>query len=222
MSDSPSNSGTAEVSGNVRVETLPDQITVTMPAERSAREFIVCGFLFIVVLVVFDDSIFHYLAGAGVIPVALAARIGPWIKPVPSLFSPFASLAIWCIVMGQILFDSLRGLLGGRQVLRCTRTRIEIVDIDFGRVWRRRFFSRSKIDEIVFGAPGFRLGSRRGMSFVAAGDRVRVLPGLKAPEAQRVLKEMKRLGFDVVSDPHLLRMVELEQTRRKYVFPLFR
>jgi hypothetical protein len=193
-----------------------------MPAERSAREFIVCGFLFIVVLVVFDDSIFRYLVSAGAIPAELAARIGPWIKPAPSLFSPLASLSIWCIVMGQILFDSLRGLLGGRQVLRCTRGRMEIIDIDFGRVWRRRFFARTKVREIVFGAAGFTLGSRRGLSFLTAGKRVRLFPGLKAPEAERVLNEMKRLGFEVVRDPHLVRMVELEQTRRKYVFPMFR
>jgi hypothetical protein len=222
MSESPSNSGTAEVSGNVRIEALPDRLTVTMPAERTTREFIVCGFLFIVVLVIFDDSIFHYLAGAGLIPAALAGRIGHWIKPAPSLFSPFASLAIWCIVMGQILFDSLRGLLGGRQVLRLSRGRLEIVDVDFGRVWRRRFYARNKVEEIVFGAAGFALGSRRGLSFITAGKRVRVFPGLRAPEAQRILTDLKRLGFNVVRDPKMLLMVEMEQTRRKYVFPMFR
>src|SRR5271165_6075435 len=137
MSEFPSNSVTAQISGNVRIEVLPDQLTVTIPAERSAREFLACGFVLLVIAVVFDSAIFHYLAGAGVIPVGLAARIGPWIKPAPSIFSPFASLFICCLVMGQMALDAFRGLLGGRQILRCTRARLEIIDVDFGRVWRR-------------------------------------------------------------------------------------
>jgi hypothetical protein len=193
-----------------------------MPAERSAREFLACGFVLLVVLVLFDSAIFHYLVGVGLLPVVLAARIGPWIKPAPSIFSPFASLFICCLVMGQMAFDGFRSLLGGRQILQCTRARLNVTDVDLGHVWRRRHFAKKRIEEIVFGAVGLTIGSRRGLSFLADGRRVRIFPGLRAPEAQRILTELKRLGFDTVRDPEMLLMIEMEQTRRKYVFPIFR
>jgi len=221
MSDFFLNSDTTEVTGNTRIESLPDRLTVTMPAERSAREFVACGFVLLVVLVIFDSAIFHYLAGVGLISAAMAARIGPWIRPAPSIFSPFVNLFICCLVMGKMAFDAFRGLFGGRQTLRCTRTRLEVTDIDLGRIWRRRIFPKKQVGEIEFGGIGMTIGSRRGLSFVADGKRVRIFPGLKAPEAQRILAELKRLGFDTVRDPSMLHMVELEQTRRKYVFPIF-
>jgi hypothetical protein len=222
MSDFFPNSDTTEVSGNTRIESLPDRLTVTLPAERSLREFVACGFVLLVVLIIFDSAIFHYLAGAGFISAATAAHIGPWIRPAPSIFSPFVKLFICCLVLGKMAFDALRSLFGGRQIMRCTRSRMEIVDMDLGRVWRRREFARKHLEEIVFGSVGMTIGSRRGLTFVADGNRVRIFPGLKAPEAERILAELKRLGFDTMRDPQMLHMVELERTRRKYVFPTFR
>jgi hypothetical protein len=222
MSDFFLSSDSTQVTGNTRIESHPDRLTVTMPAERSAREFVACGFVLLVVLVVFDSAIFHYLAGVGLISGAMAARIGPWIRPAPSIFSPFVNLFICCLVMGKMAFDAFRGLFGGRQILRCSRSRMEIVDVDLGRKWRRRIYARKHVEEFGFGGAGMTIGSRRGLTFVADGTRIRIFPGLKAPEAQSILAELKRLGFDTVRDPEMVRMVELEQARRKYVFPIFR
>lgn len=222
MSDAPSHSERAQVAGNVRIEVLPDQITVTMPAERSAREFLACGFVLLVILILFDNSIFHYLVGAKLLAAGLVARVGPWIKPAPSIFSPFASLFICLLVMGQTAFGAFRRLFGGRQILRCTRGRLEVVDVDLGRAWQQRHYARKEIEEIVFGSAGFTLGGRSGLSFLAGGKRVKVFSGLRAPEAEKILTELKRLGFDTVRDPQMLLMVEMERTRRKYVFPIFR
>jgi hypothetical protein len=222
MSDAPSHSVTGQVAGNVRIEVLPDQLTVTMPAERSAREFLACGFVLLVILILFNNSIFHYLVAANLLSAALVERIGPYIKPAPSIFSPFVSLFICCLVMGQTALEAFRRLLGGRQTLLCTRNRLELTDADFGRIWRRRAYTRKGIEEIAFRPPGFTIGARSGLSYLVAGKRVKVFSGLRAPEAERILTELKRLGFDTVHDPQMLLLVEMEQTRRKYVFPIFR
>jgi hypothetical protein len=49
----------------------------------------------------------------------------------------------------------------------------------------------------------------------AAGKRIKMLYGLKSVEANKILNELQRLGFDVSRDPGMPMMVEMEEAHRR-------
>lgn len=49
----------------------------------------------------------------------------------------------------------------------------------------------------------------KGLTFTVHENEVKVLSGLKAIEAQQVLGELHRLGYQVVTDPAMKMLIEM-------------
>lgn len=100
--------------------------------------------------------------------------------------------------------------------LRCTSEGIEVIQVRLGREVRRRWFPKAEMMRVRFAAddlPWF--GSPSYLGFRAGEKDVLVLRGLQSVEAQLILNEVQRLGFDVVRDVGMRMRVEIEQSRRK-------
>jgi hypothetical protein len=122
-------------------------------------------------------------------------------------FLPFFALLLAIVV---------RYLFVGIHNLRCTRETLEVIDIFHGRAKQTKFYTRSEVKTIRFGAVSYsKYGGIGGLIFEAAGKRIKTLYGLKCAEAQDILDELQRLGFDVYRDPGMPMMVEMELSRRK-------
>lgn len=121
-----------------------------------------------------------------------------------------------------LLLSAIRAfqyLFVGVHNLRCTRENLEVIDVFHGRAKKTRSYKRSDVTGISFGTVSFsRYGATGGMIFEAAGKRIKALYGLKCVEAQKLLNELQRLGFDVCRDPGMPMMIEMEQSRRKSWF----
>ncbi len=103
--------------------------------------------------------------------------------------------------------------------LHCTRESLEVINISRGKVRRARAFQKTDVMQIQFGAVSFsKYGAINGLIFKAAGRKVKIFSGLKSPEAQKILDELHRLGYDVLRDVGMPMMVEMELERRKSVF----
>lgn len=186
-----------DVSGNVRITILTHELVVTIPATRADLSAILSALLiafFLYKLVdVIRDLVIGHPGSEGLIASALVVL-----------------LALW------IVFQLSRGLFGHREVLRCTEDQLEITEFDFGHAWRRRSFFREDVKQIEFAAVGFsRYGAILGLRFSAGGRQVKLLRGLRAIEAHKILVEFEKLGFDTKVDPAMPMMMEIEESRRR-------
>lgn len=101
--------------------------------------------------------------------------------------------------------------------LRCTRDNLEVIDLVRGRTRKTRVFLRTAVREIRFGPVSYgRYGAVCGLIFTVADEKVKVLSGLQCVEAQKILDELQRLGYDTVRDVGMPMMVEMEESRRKF------
>ena len=110
------------------------------------------------------------------------------------------------------------GILRGLSVhnLRCTRDNLEVIDVFYPRTRRIRAYARTDVKQIRFGPASFsKYGAIGGLIFEATGKRIKVLYGLKCVEAQAILDQLRRLGFDVFADVGMPMMIEMEQSRRR-------
>lgn len=120
------------------------------------------------------------------------------------------------IIIGVVLVAGLfRYLFVGVHNLHCTRGKLEVIDVIRGRTKRVRSYPLTEIKGITFGAVSFsRYGATGGLIFEVGEKRIKALYGLKCIEAQKVLDELQRLGFDVCRDVGMPMMIEMEQSRR--------
>ena len=167
-----------EVSGNVRITTLPDGLIVTIPATRPASSAVLPGLL-CTFLLYMSGGLVHELLNnlnegkAAVLP------------------------GVVLLIFSWMVFQLSRLLFGRREVLRCTNEDLNIIKVDFGYAWRRRSFLRQDIKGIEFVAVGFsRYGSVTGLRFNTAGKQIKLLRGLRSVEAQTILTKLSELGFD--------------------------
>jgi len=114
---------------------------------------------------------------------------------------------LWLVMIALSL---LGAMLKGHDTLRCTRDEIEVIHTFRGRVRRQRSFSKAAVKRV-------QLGSAHLMFYVS-GKRTQCLLGLKSIEAQRILSELRRLGFDAVDDIGMPMAVEIEQASRNFWF----
>jgi hypothetical protein len=113
------------------------------------------------------------------------------------------------------LLIALRALYPGTDELRCTKEQIRVSSMVRGRSKRVRDFSTSAVRRIQYVQQDFPwFGSSPCLGFRSGNKAVTCLPGLKAKEAQRILDELGRLGLDVIRDPDMPVMVEMEQSDR--------
>jgi hypothetical protein len=167
-----------EVSGNVRITTLPDGLIVTIPATRPASSAVLPGLLCAFLL---------YMSGGLVHELLNNLNEGK------AAMLP----AVVLLIFSWMVFQLSRLLFGRREVLRCTNEDLNIIKVDFGYAWRRRSFLRQDIKGIEFVAVGFsRYGSVTGLRFNTAGKQIKLLRGLRSVEAQTILTKLSELGFD--------------------------
>ncbi len=121
------------------------------------------------------------------------------------------------VLLFAIAINLLRPLFGSRQAMQCTRDELELTSIDFGRVWRKRFFPTAEVGATEFGVHSIsRYGVTKGLVFLVRKKRVKALRGLKAKEAQQILEIMRRLGFNVSLDPAMKMMIDLEESPGRF------
>jgi hypothetical protein len=170
--------GSSEVSGNVRIRTLPQELVVTIPATRKASSVVLPGLL---------SAFLLYMSG-GLVHELLDDLSGSKAIVLP---------AVVLLIFSWMIFQLSRLLFGRREVLRCSNEDLNIISLDFGYAWRRRSFLRQDIKGIEFVAVGFsRYGSVTGLRFNAAGKEIKLLRGLRSVEAQTILTKLSELGFD--------------------------
>lgn len=128
-----------------------------------------------------------------------------------------AAFSASSIITIGVLFlaGALQYLFVGVHNLRCTRDYLQVIDVIRGRTTRTRSFLRTEVKDIRFGAVSFsRYGSIGGLIFEVAGKKIKALYGLRCIEAQKILDELQRLGFDVCRDVGMPMMIEMERSRR--------
>jgi hypothetical protein len=192
-----------EVSGNVRISILPRGLIVTIPATRTASSVLLsallCAFILYKSVEIIRDLMTDHRGSEA------------------SIFSVLVSLICFWMI-----FQLSRLLFGHREVLRCTEDGLEITDCDFGYAWRRRDFFRRDVERIEFAAVGFsRYGAVTGLRFNADGKQMKCLRGLRSVEANKILSELRTLGFDTTVDPAMPMMMEIEESRRRSFWDLF-
>lgn len=79
-----------------------------------------------------------------------------------------------------------------------------------------RSFPRECVKRIRFGQVAYsRYGGTTGLIFTVDGKQEKILYGLECIEAQKILDELQRLGYDIVRDVGMRMMVEMAESRRK-------
>jgi hypothetical protein len=109
-----------------------------------------------------------------------------------------------------------RGVLySGAVNLSCTQDEVQATWIRFGKVKRVLSFPKNEVTRFQY-VDGFNpFSGRSSYLCFSVGERsVKCLPGLKCVEAQLILNELERMGFDVVNNPAMSGMVQMEQSRR--------
>jgi hypothetical protein len=181
-----------QTTGGFRIETHPDEIIVTkaVSAEDATA----------------TKRWLRYCAYGALLSCALFALL------ISARRYPLFLTILLAIAVLQYLF-------GGVHNLRCTRESLDVVDIVHGRIRRTRSFPQSEVKRVRFAAVSYsKYGAITGLVFTAAGKNIKTLYGLKCVEAQQILYEIQRLGYDVEHDVAMPMMVEMEQSRCKSWF----
>jgi hypothetical protein len=93
----------------------------------------------------------------------------------------------------------------------CTRSSILVTQKLWLRGVRTRCFAREYVSRLQFVQPDLPwFDTPSYLGFRAAGKPCACLPGLKCIEAQRVLDELERLGYDTLRNPHMSVMIQME------------
>jgi hypothetical protein len=181
--------------GGFRIEIYPDELTVT--ADRSAvqpRKKSAMGIFFMALVGIFVAFYFLFVF----LPAILNGG--------------FTYLAIVALLIAPSL---LWAYLRGSKNLHCTHDNLEVIQVSNGRVRNKWLFPKDAVKGICFAPVSYsKYGSICGLVFTAQGKKVKILYRLECPEAQTILKQLDRLGFDVVHDVGMPMMVEMALERR--------
>lgn len=125
------------------------------------------------------------------------------------------SIAAWIVLPTIFALLALRIYFTPDHNLQCDRDELKVVDVLHGKTGSILRYERSEVKGIRFGTVAIsRYGGTGGLIFDAFGEQVKCLYALKCVEAQKILTELQRLGYDVTTDPGMPMMVEMEQSRR--------
>jgi hypothetical protein len=201
MSQTATKTSDMVVSGGCRIEIAPDQVSATRSrsawalGEKWVLRYILtvagCAFMIFISISNAISRSSHPLLVSAMITIALLA-------------------VAWVLA-----------LLRGKVNLRCTREYLELTRVRRGRVLRVRSFLRTEVERIQFvDGSFFHSGARGSLGFIASGKKYEVLNCLLSVEAQKIIDECARLGYDVVRDIGMPMMIEMERSRRKsWFFP---
>lgn len=200
------------MSAQINVST--DEMNVVIPANRSRQTMVfgVIGFFFL------------WWQGLKLVRAA-ETSLHTFTQTQSGVRGWLFGLVLVCLPVVGILFllwmaiQVLRPLFGSQQTMRCTRAEIQLTSIDFGRTWQRRSFAREDVRSLTFAAVSVsKYGAVNGLRFQVNKKQVKTLRGLKAAEAKQILGELRRLGFDVLIDPAMKMIIEIEQSRDRSIF----
>ncbi len=121
---------------------------------------------------------------------------------------PLTILILGCIFVGWIGFRWSAAAWPSDETLHCDQTGLTISlipSLDFhNRIWKTKSYALADIKDLRFAVYASAKGaSIYGFRFRANGRRHKTLPGLEAPEAQKILTALQRFGVDVVLDDKL-------------------
>ena len=193
---------------SAQIEASPDELVVQLFPDRSRRTLIwsVVALLFLLA---------QGIRIVMVVEAKLHRGSGSWLYYVAIIGLPL--LGVLLLLWMALQFS--RPFFGSQQSLRATSAGLEVASSDFGRTWQKRAFSKEEVRSITFGAFSVtRYGAVNGLRFAAQRKEIKILRGLKAVEAQSVLAGLRRLGFDVVIDPAMKMVIEIEQARDRSFF----
>jgi hypothetical protein len=141
----------------------------------------------------------------------LIAAILLTIVMIPS-YGDLELLLVMLLIVGiSVLFRSFQG----RNDIYCTRDTFQVIHVKYGKTAASWNFPRSEMGPIQFTVfSSGRYGTTCGLAFTVQSKKVKVLSGLKVVEAQKILIELGRLGFEAPRDVAMPMMVEIEMERR--------
>jgi hypothetical protein len=222
MAETITNSAEVIKAGGFRIEIRLEELTVcedrTAFDQNAKKRFLMIFLLsivfwFIPSISIFFDPKFQYdLSLLWLKPGLLFA----WPPSEQALLSLYANL-----VLVVILITFFIALRKGKMKLRCTPDVIEVIDLYRGRVRKTYSYARSEVKKLQYDARLSILSESGSLVFNVRGERMRCFSRLKCLEAQRILDELRRMGYDIVRDPGMKMSMEMEQTRRKRPFVLF-
>jgi len=132
---------------------------------------------------------------------------------------PLSLVLLGAIFMGCVATRYLLAAYPSDETVHCDRSTLTVSKVPWLDVrnskWTTRSYSLRDVSHLRFGVIASAKGSSiYGIRFVAAGKKLKVLPGLEAPEAAEILQGFKALGADVVDDPKLSKKVDGALCRR--------
>jgi hypothetical protein len=132
------------------------------------------------------------------------------------------SLLVWLFIAISFVFALRIMMLQIRKRLRFTPDVIEIIETHRGRLHRTQSYLKADVTTLHYEEEmSIFPGTKGRLCFTVGDQQIKCLYPLKCLEANRILSELQRMGFDVLRDAGLPMMIEMEQARRKRPFALF-
>jgi hypothetical protein len=127
--------------------------------------------------------------------------------------APLTVLAVAAVLIGLVVRWTRHARIDN---LHCTRKNLGVIRVVRGRETQKRVFARARVREINFTAVSWSTsGPTFALVFKVDGKEIEVLRGIESPEAQTVLRELQRLGYDVEFDVGMAMMVQMAIERRR-------
>jgi len=118
-----------------------------------------------------------------------------------------------CLILILLpLYVLIKYFFIGDQNLHCSPEVLDVVWVRGGRIKQIESLSRTEIRQIQYGAVSYsKQRPTKALLFSAGNRHKKILCGLKCLEAQEILDQLQRWGYDVVRDTALSTTVEEEQ-----------
>ncbi|HEX8812225.1 MAG TPA: hypothetical protein VF742_09565 [Terracidiphilus sp.] len=195
MPETAANTEKTIVDGGFRIEIKPDELTVTADNKAWGKG---------------KPTAPRYISLAGTLVLACVILMdwstGPANNELISL-----TVFILLVAIGLLIH-----YFQGTSNIHCTRENLEVIRARPRRPAESRLFPRPQIQQIRFGAVAYgKYSAVMGIVFNVNGKKIKTLRGIEIPEAQTVLNELKRLGYDTLIDVGMPMAVEMALERRK-------
>ena len=197
--------------GDLNIELTDEAVDVKLNASAQRPNAKFGGFLFIICGILLMDAALLFFSGKSGQRsiwhnIASAKSPSDWIAPMLILIGGTVSLA-W---MG---FRWAGAAWPSDQHFHCDRTALTLARIPYldfkSRRWNETSFLLADVSRIRFDAYASAKGDTiYGLRFRFQQTGHKALPGLEAPEAQKILLALQRLGADVIIDERLQKRVD--------------
>jgi hypothetical protein len=197
--------------GDLDIELTDEAVDVKLNASARSPNAKLGGFLFIMCGILLMDAALLFMPGK---PghrsmwnnMVSAKSPSDWIAPVLILTAGTISLA-W------LGFRWARAAWPSDEHFHCDRTALTLARIPYldfkSRNWNKTSFALADVSRIRFDAyASAKGGTIYGLRFCVQQTGHKALPGLEAPEAQKILLALQRLGADVIIDKTLQKRVD--------------